>query len=507
MITGHATVAGTSALAERCAGLTFGPLGRTGLLVSQAGFGGYRVSTGVSPHAEALGQALQSGVNLIDTSANYADGGSEMLIGQVLAQLIASGRLRREEVVLVSKAGYLQGRNYAISQARKRRGQPFPDLVPYAEGLEHCIHPDFLEDQLSRSLARLGVEAIDVYLLHNPEYYLGWASKQGQLPDRALAEYLRRIESAFRHLETEVDKGRIRCYGISSNTFPVSSEDPQFTCLESILQTADRISPDHRFQVIQLPMNLFETGALLLANQPSGATCLETARQKELGVLINRPLNAIGAGGLVRLADVADQPRLPDDETRRRIAALRKSEKTFVGNILPELGLEAAVGSRLENQLLAAEALDISWNALQGYDHWRQVRDDMLLPRLHGAVAYLETLPADDRPTAEWRRSHARALEAAVQAINGYYAETARRRGEQIKTLLAAADPDWNGKAPLSQLAVRALRSTAGISCVLVGMRRQEYVADIVGELRTPVSIRDRKRAWHKLQASLSAIR
>jgi hypothetical protein len=169
-------------------------------LVSGAGFGCYRVNAGVTAHANALKKALTSGVNLIDTSANYADGGSEQLVGDVLAALIESGRINRERVVVVSKGGYLQGNNYALSQQRKADGNPFKEVVEYADGLEHCIHPGFLDDQIERSLKRLGLDTLDGFLLHNPEYYLGWAHKQGVDRERAEKEYYRRIEGAFRHL-------------------------------------------------------------------------------------------------------------------------------------------------------------------------------------------------------------------------------------------------------------------------------------------------------------------
>ncbi len=162
MISGYATSSGTSAWSERHPELCYGSLGRTDLQVSQAGFGGYRVSAATRDHAVALQLALESGINLVDTSANYADGLSEELIGEVVAQMVSAGRLRREEVVLVSKAGYLQGRNYMLSQERRREGKPFPELVPYGEGLEHCIHPEFLADQLDRSLGRLVLETLDV---------------------------------------------------------------------------------------------------------------------------------------------------------------------------------------------------------------------------------------------------------------------------------------------------------------------------------------------------------
>lgn len=170
MLQGFATGAGTGEYSKRFAALSYQRLGRTGLSASGAGFGGYRVDDRVPEHRQALAQALQSGINVVDTSANYADGGSERLIGNVLNDLAAQGKVGRDEVIVVSKGGYLQGENYDLSQKRREEGRPFPELVAYGEGLEHCIHPRFLAEQISKSLERLKLEAIDCYLLHNPEY-------------------------------------------------------------------------------------------------------------------------------------------------------------------------------------------------------------------------------------------------------------------------------------------------------------------------------------------------
>lgn len=124
MIPGCANADRTKESFDRLGPLAAGPLGRSGLIVSQADFGCYRISAGVGEHARALRQALASGINLIDTSANYGDGGSEELVGHVLAHMVESGKLRREAVAVVSKAGYLQGKNYALSQEHRRRGEP-----------------------------------------------------------------------------------------------------------------------------------------------------------------------------------------------------------------------------------------------------------------------------------------------------------------------------------------------------------------------------------------------
>jgi len=34
-------------------------------------------------------------------------------------------------------------------------------------GEAHCIHPNFLEDQLEKTLSNIGLEKLDLYYLHN----------------------------------------------------------------------------------------------------------------------------------------------------------------------------------------------------------------------------------------------------------------------------------------------------------------------------------------------------
>src|SRR5689334_13670307 len=139
---------------------THRPLGATGLRCHPLGFGCYRVGDDDAVQSAALTAYLDRGGNLIDTSANYMDGASEQLIGRAIQG-------RREEVIVVTKGGYIQGRNLELATQRN-----FPEVVKYAEGLWHSIHPDFLETQVQLSLERTQLDFADVYLLHNPEYYL-----------------------------------------------------------------------------------------------------------------------------------------------------------------------------------------------------------------------------------------------------------------------------------------------------------------------------------------------
>jgi aryl-alcohol dehydrogenase-like predicted oxidoreductase len=125
------------------------------------GFGCYRIADGNPEHEAALRSYLDQSGNLIDTSTNYTDGLSETLVGKVVRDY------HRENIIVVTKAGYIQGQIMELARSRA-----FPEVVQYDEGIWHCIHPEFLETQIELSRERLQLDVLDVLLLHNPEYFL-----------------------------------------------------------------------------------------------------------------------------------------------------------------------------------------------------------------------------------------------------------------------------------------------------------------------------------------------
>ncbi|MGD9302159.1 MAG: aldo/keto reductase, partial [Desulfobacterales bacterium] len=472
MIKGYATIDDTTEYANRCAPVAYTTLGPTGLKACQVGFGGYRITNGVSHHKSALGTAIRSGINLIDTSANYADGGSETLVGQVLEELTADGAIERQQIIVISKVGYLQGENFALSQQRRSEGRPYKDLVDYSQGLEHCIHPEFIEDQLTRSLTRLKLETLDGYLLHNPEYYLGWAQKSGQSLERARKEYYRRIRAAFEYLEKEIEKGRIRFYGISSNTFPGSADDPEFTCLQTVWEIAEAVSADHHFSLVQMPFNLLEPGAVLEVNQPGGQPALAFANKKGLGVLINRPLNAFAADRLFRLADLPQIKRPTTSEVIEKIRQLQKSETRFWRKILPHLEIPPGLKNQLKQQNEVSDTLKHYWKNFGSYENVRQAQKGMFWPRVQGVLDFLAPYGKENEELSQWLADHPICLEEALDAVGSIYADEAVRILNRIRYAVNDADPDWEIQGTLSQKAIRCLRSTTGVTTVLVGMRR-----------------------------------
>jgi hypothetical protein len=117
-------------------------------------------------------------------------------------------------------------------------------------------------------------------------------------------QFYDRVEQAFSYLEDEVRRGRIGFYGVSSNMFTVAASNSKAISLERMWTIAGKVAHEHHFAVVQLPANLFESCAILRRNSITGnRTILEFAREHDLAVLINRPLNAFYGELVVRLAD------------------------------------------------------------------------------------------------------------------------------------------------------------------------------------------------------------
>ena len=149
------------------------PLGKTGLEVSEIGFGAWQLcnddSWGGMDEDVAhrlVHEALEGGINLFDTAPNYARTKSEKVLGRALQG-------RREQVVLISKFGHTPAG---------------PKLFTV----------DWFWESLEGSLKRLRTEYLDVFLLHNPppDLYQG-------------------TDPLWLALEQAREQGKIRHYGAS----------------------------------------------------------------------------------------------------------------------------------------------------------------------------------------------------------------------------------------------------------------------------------------------------
>jgi aryl-alcohol dehydrogenase-like predicted oxidoreductase len=321
--------------------------------------------------------------------------------------------------------------------------------------------------------------------------------------ESARSTFYKRVEKAFRYLEQEVARGRIQAYGVSANTFVAGADETEFVSLERIWKIACRISSDHHFRVIQFPMNLLESGAVLEQNQSDKHSVLSLARKHRMGVLVNRPLNAFDGRGLVRLAEPETIGDHSDDDVIRAIRTLNKSETKLWKKLLPDLSLPVPLYRRIREQAAVADQLKHYWRNFGTYARWCQVRDGFLSPRIQGVLDYCERLEEAPEAIRQWQNEHQQHLKAAFRAVGSIYVADAEKKAMHIKRNVARAESSWARAETLSQQALRALRSTSGISSVLVGMRRVDYVEDVLQELKRPAEVKDRTDAWRRLRDAL----
>src|SRR6266576_1666280 len=172
-----------------------------GLVLSSLGIGTYLGQPDErtdAAYTAAIVAALENGINVADAAINYRFQRSERSIGAALVQLEAKG-YSRDQVIVCTKAGYLtpdgkmpaDPNQYFFHEYIQRGIFNAKDIAAGS----HCIAPRFLQDQLARGLANLGVDCVDVFYLHNPETQLSEISK---------VQFLGRVREAFHYLESAV---------------------------------------------------------------------------------------------------------------------------------------------------------------------------------------------------------------------------------------------------------------------------------------------------------------
>jgi aryl-alcohol dehydrogenase-like predicted oxidoreductase len=291
MLTGRATVEGTARYARRMANRLpaehFRPLEET-LALASLGLGTYLGAEDDATdtlYRAAVEQAVVLGVNVIDTAVNYRDQRSERVVGAALADAVADGRARRDEVVVATKGGFIPFDGAAASDPRAYFKATYLDsqIVRLADVVAgcHCVTPRYLGDQIERSRANLGLETIDIYYVHNPET---------QLDEIERSEFLGRMRAAFAGLEEAVSAGRVARYGTATwHGFRQPPNARNHLSLAELVGAArDVAGADHHFRVIQLPYNLGMPEAFTRENQRVESvfvSTLEAARRLGLYVM------------------------------------------------------------------------------------------------------------------------------------------------------------------------------------------------------------------------------
>jgi len=210
-------------------------LGASDLLVGEIGLGCMSLGTEETKATAIIHEALELGVNLLDTADLYDSGRNEELVGKAI-------RGRRSQVVLATKVG-------------NRR-------VPGQDGWVWDPSKAYILSAVKDSLKRLGTDYIDLYQLH------------GGTIDDPIDETI----EAFEQLKRE---GVIREYGISSIRPNVIREYAARSSIVSVMNAYSIV--DRRAEEEVLPL-LREKGIGVIARGPLASGALAAGREPVKGV-------------------------------------------------------------------------------------------------------------------------------------------------------------------------------------------------------------------------------
>ncbi|MDR1555385.1 MAG: aldo/keto reductase [Campylobacteraceae bacterium] len=261
------------------------------LYFSKLGFGTfkkepYNEDNYTFDYKNALKSAIFGGINVIDTAINYRYQKSEKEIGEVLHSLFEKGEVKRNELIVCSKGGFIpldfpfpKNPYEWITDNIINKGFACADDI---ELDQHCMTTDFLRASLYKSLENLSLECIDIYFLHNPEM---------QLQRLKYENFLEQLKSIFAFFEDMIDEGKIKNYGIAVwNAFTYNESNSEHINLQSIYNAAlEAGGKNHHFRYIQLPFNIAKTESYRVKNQKMADgnyyTLLEAANKLGIGVI------------------------------------------------------------------------------------------------------------------------------------------------------------------------------------------------------------------------------
>jgi aryl-alcohol dehydrogenase-like predicted oxidoreductase len=233
-------------------------LGTSGPELTTVGFGSWAVGGpwkfGWGPvdddeSVAAIRHAIERGVNWIDTAAVYGLGHSEEVVGRAVEPFRVG-----EDVFVFTKCG--------------RRWPQSPDTI------ENDLRPSSIREECEDSLRRLGVERIDLFQFHWPDWTTGTA-----------------LEESWATMGELVEEGKVRWAGV---------------CNFDVEQLA-RCEAVRHVDSVQPPLSLLARGAR--------STVAPWAAEHGTGVIVYSPM---GSGMLTGAFDAERIARLDPADWRRQ---------------------------------------------------------------------------------------------------------------------------------------------------------------------------------------------
>jgi hypothetical protein len=250
-----------------------------------------------------------------------------------------------------------------------------------------------------------------------------------------------------------------------------------------MLAAAKSAAPNgHHFHALQVPLNLLESAALF--GDASGESAITQAARNGVAVLVNRPLNAIQGGSILRLA-APERPESPPkfELVRNNLLAL---EREFRSTVAP--ALELGPGLEADDLFAWGDRIIEIEPRVESLVQWEEIEAHVIAPELGKVLRALDGALSGELAERfrDFRGRYLRDLEGLFLAMRSRAADRSQAR---LRVLQSALEPHLGSALrtePLSRQALVTLRSVPGVTSVLLGARQPRYVEDALCALSLP---------------------
>ncbi|AYJ47333.1 aldo/keto reductase [Rhodococcus sp. P1Y] len=156
----------------------------------------------VDTSVAVISRALDAGVTLLDTSDAYGAGHNEQVVGRALSR-------RRSDAIVATKVGLIG------------------EQTPQGPRLTRNAHPEHIRAAVDASLARLGVDTIDLYYLHRVDPEVPLAESWGALAELVTAGKVRALGLSEVTTAQAAEAHAIHPVAAIQSEFSLWTRDPQ----------------------------------------------------------------------------------------------------------------------------------------------------------------------------------------------------------------------------------------------------------------------------------------
>lgn len=303
---------------------------------------------------EVMQCALDHDITFFDCAPSYRNLRSEKILGDLLQ------RNPSKDLIISTKGGFVPfdfksgiALENEFVESMIKKGWIRPEL--FDQHYFQTFDFNYLDRILTNTLTLLNRSYIDIYYLHNPEYFLERVGRQ---------KFLSTMREVFFWIKSQLSMGRIKSFGISSWLGFFNQNEEVTLQLQDFICLAKDTGIEKDFCYIQIPFNFSQTQGLFLKNQSyeqEKFSLIRLANLLDISIVSSAPL---GQGRLLR------------NEFPERVKTIFKDMST------PQINLSFALSTPgIASTLMGTTSLD----------HFKEVVS-VYLEKQFGEQRFIETI-------------------------------------------------------------------------------------------------------------------